>query len=244
MAEIDGEQRAWVKRVLGVDVGADASSAPDVNDLLDLKNRLAEATRAIAKLKADGDPAVVPLTTALSAAAAAYQGNSATAGPLVDTVESDLALALSRARSREAAKVGAGKVEYGKLLLRWRSALSGVQSNLKALGEALLADPEVQEDEHYEQIEDAVAELPDLIPDFGGVLDDLLTQAGRPGADVAALHREALETLAEYREELAESPELKELEPFAAQAGLGQFLLFSEFDAALKDVEGSIRKAL
>jgi hypothetical protein len=161
----------------------------------------------------------------------------------MDELERALGLALSAARGRTEAEKNVGVVQHAKLLLRWRTAKSRVETNLGQLGAKMLADPEVMEDPLYDDVEEAVGQLPEIMPDFSGLLEELLEEASEPGADVAGLTRDALDTLKEYRADVAESGALQELEEFASEYGLGQFGLLSEFNAALDELETELRKA-
>lgn len=213
------------------------------DDPLDLRARLASAAADLAPLKAANDPAFPALLERFAAATASVKAKTPEAGATMDTLEAELARARSAARGRAAGAGSTGKVAYAKLLLRWHDAQAKVGDNLKALGAALLADPEIQADPDFAAIEQGVAELPHLVPELGGRLDDLLDAARDPAADTAALNQEALGVIKDYRSQIAAVGALRELEPFAAGTAAGTIGLFTEFDAALNDLEAALAKA-
>ena len=71
----------------------------------------------------------------------------------------------------------------------------------------------------------------------------MLDAARDPSADTEALHRDALGIIASYRSALGQVSALQDLEPFAAQTSAGKIALFSEFSAALNDLEVELSKA-
>lgn len=241
MAHDSEAQRAWVLRVLQVDTAGPASEAESVD--LQLKPRLDAASRQIEALKAEGDPALPRLLPAQAATMEAVGAGSAEAASLLDTLEAELASALSKARARAAARVSEGAVNYGKLLLRWHAAQDRVAANLQALGQALLTDPELIDDPDFEDIQEAVEDLPDLVPEFGAQLDDLLDEARDDPSRRTELHQEALILLRQYRKRLGAISALKELEGFSAQTGAGSLRLFGEFDDAISALETELAKS-
>lgn len=233
------EKIAWVERVLGV-TGAGGGS----DDPLELTNRFAEAGRLVDAFKADGDPALPTLLTAYANAQRAIEAKTDDAGEMMDALERELGLATSAARGRQAKQVSAGSVDYAKLLLRWRGAQQAVDENLKALGAKLLNHPDVADDPDPDEVKGLIADLPYLVPDFGSELDDLLDEARKPNADVAALNSEALDVVAEYGARIRQVSALRELETLAAESGAGQIAIFREFDAALGELKAQLEKSV
>lgn len=234
---------AWVKRVLGFDV-TDPGLDIQADDPLDLRNRLAEATKQIEALQATGDPAELSdLVGAHAAAARAVESRAQNAGDMMDLLERQLARSRQEARYREESAELSGKVAYAKLLLRWRQAQGAVLDRVETLGSLLRNHPEVQEDEDPEELLDLIDDFPTLIPEFGAELDDILDDARKPGADLEELHDAARDVLRRYRAELARMSALQELEDLARSAGAGSLALYTELESALDELEAELGKA-
>ena len=236
MAGLDEAKRAWLQRVLGVTL-VNASGASD------LVGRLAEATKQVDRAKAEGGPALPTLLNIQANAMRAVQAGDPKAGPLLDLLERELARAATAARTREAEEVSAGVVDYAKLLLTWRDAQAKVEENLQTLSQAILNHPDLEDDDDPDEIRELAADIPLFAPEFGGELADLLDAARKPGADVAALHREALDTIDEYRDALKSVAELRELERLAALAGAGDLGLYRELSGALGALQAQLEQA-
>jgi hypothetical protein len=179
--------------------------------------------------------------------AAAKTDPAAVVGSL-DALERDIARAMSAARAREAGPTTGRGVSYRKLLLRWREAQMIVQSNIKAVGTTLLARPDVQADPRIGEVKKAAAALPNLVPKFGGKLEDVLESgskledvldaemnASNP-AEMAGLAAEAIEAIDEYRRQLA-TVQLLPLENFAAKDLQTALPLHSALDQALAELK-------
>lgn len=231
----------WVQRVLGVTI-ADRSEEPPHDDPLDLKGRLATAERQLDGLKAEGGPELPDLLKEFAAAQAAVQNQGNDAPDLMNALESALARARQAALHRKNSQDLGGKVDYAKLLLRWRRAQTVVMTNMTDLAATLRTNPEVLQDPDSEEVLDLIDEFPDLLPQFGHALDDVLDDAGKPGANVAALREDALDILSDYRTEVDKVREIKDLEDLAVKAGIGSFAMFSEFQAAFDELERELGK--
>ena len=151
------------------------------DDPLDLNNRMAAAAKQLNALKAANDPAFPSLLALLGPANTAMKAKSPDAGSAMDALESALGRAISAARGRAAGAGNTGKVAYAKLLLRWHDAQKRVDENLKALGQALLADPEVQDDPDFDVIQQGVADLAYLVPELGRQAGRRAGRCARPG---------------------------------------------------------------
>lgn len=225
----DAERAEWVLRVLGVRIGASDDG---------LVQRLGEVGRALQGLKAAGDPGLPLLLADFAKATAAVKGRTGEAPELVEALESTLARAQSAARGREAATTNPRSVAFTKLLLRWNEAQKRVDANLSALGDAVLALDEVQADPRLSFVEEALKGLPELVPEFGGRLDDALKDCINTGR--AAEARAALAVLADYRKQLGGVPELAQLEAFSKRNLGGDFGLYSELDGAMAELEAEL----
>jgi hypothetical protein len=97
----------------------------------------------------------------------------------------------------------------------------------------------VQADPRIEEVKQAVAALPNLVPKFGGELEDVL-DAGMNASDPPELVRLAAEAIAAidaYRQQLAAAAKLLDLEDFAAR-DLGTGLpLHGALDQALVELK-------
>lgn len=228
-ADLDARAE-WVRRVLGVQMGAPGA---------DLAPRLAEVGRALQALKAMGDPALPALLASFAAATAAVKGRTAEAPALVDALESEVARARSAARGREAASANPRSINFTKLLLRWNEAQKRVNANLAELGTAVLALDEVKADPRLATVKEALKRLPKLVPEWGDQLDDALKDCinagGGPAAAPAA--RAALDALADYRRKLGGVPALSRLEAFSKRRIGADLALYRELDGAMAELE-------
>jgi hypothetical protein len=235
------DKSAWVLRVLGVAVTSRGDQAPQ-DDPLDLKNRLATASRQLDELKAEGAPELPDLLKIFADTQTAVQGKADEAGERMNTLEEQVARARQAAQYRKNSQELAGKVDYAKLLLRWRRAQTVVMTNMQDLASALRGNPEVLNDPDPEEVLDLIDEFPDLIPEFGTALDNVLDACNKPDADVATLREDALEILEDYRAEVEKVLEIKDLEELATKAGIGNFSLFTEFQSAFAELEKELGK--
>ena len=152
--------------------------------------------------------------------------------------ERNVASSASASRSTEATPGKGRGVAYRKMLLRWREAQAAFSTNLKTLGTTVLARPEVQADPRIDAIRQAVDELPLLVPEFGGELEDVL-DAGLSESDPAEQARLATEGMAAidaYRQQLASS-QLAALEQFAAKELGATLPMGSALDQALVELK-------
>lgn len=123
--------------------------------------------------------------------------------------------------------------------MRWRDAQAQFDANLNAVGTTLLARPDIQADPRLEEIKQAVAALPRLVPEFGGKLEDVL-DAGINAVDPAEAARLATEGIAAidaYRQQLAAASHLVELEQFAAKDLGAGLALHGTLDEALVELK-------
>ncbi len=231
----------WVQRVLGVTI-ADRLETPPPDDPFDLNGRITTAERQLNALKAEGGPELPDLLKAFAAASQAVQSKGSDAPGLMDELERLLSRAQQAAQYRKNSQEFAGKVDYAKLLLRWRRAQSVAMTNMQDLAAALRTNPQVLTDPDPDEVLDLIDEFPDLIPRFGGALDNVLDEANKPGADVASLREQALDILEDYRAEVDKVTEIKDLEDLAKKAGIGNFALFSEFESAFDELERELGK--
>jgi hypothetical protein len=228
------ERAAWIARVLGVSVpthGATDSAA--------LSSRLASCVPLLKALKEEGAPDMPALLTAAEAAKSGL--NSANGAELLDTLEGMIARARSAAEERQAIAANDDGISYPKLLLRWRSAQSQAREAVARIGRAVLAMPEVQGDPRFARVQSAVTTLPDLIPDLGGQLADLLEQGIKTGND-AGIARDALAAVASYRRYLADASALRSLESFARKY-VGDLPIYTALAGALAQITESLDAA-
>jgi len=138
-----------------------------------------------------------------------------------------------RAAEADAISKAGGGVAYAKLRLRWDGALKAAQANLAQFGQKMLGHKEAAAFKDREALEDAVRNLSQLLPDFGSTLADLLDAAHQAGADEKpGLKAKAVEAIDDYRQKLADEPELAELE----RTFLGPIGVYAEMEAALDEL--------
>jgi hypothetical protein len=145
----------------------------------------------------------------------------------------------SAQRGRDAAAtIPRGTVAYRTMLLRWRRAQSDVADNLAAVGRAVLAHPEVQGDPRLGEVERAVAELPKLVPTFGGALEDVLDAAMSTAdpTETARLAKQGVAAIDSYRNQLGAASQLLELEEFASSDLGAGTALRSALDGVLAEM--------
>lgn len=157
----------------------------------------------------------------------------------IDALEADLARATSAARAGEAAPAQGRGVAFRKLLLRWREAQGQFDANLKSLGASLLALPEIKADPRLAQLEKVVAALPQLVPTFGGRLEDALDAGMNTDvpAEVQRLAAESIAAIDAYRQQLAAAAYLQKLEEFAAKDLGAGLRLHGVLDQALVELK-------
>lgn len=236
---MDSNKVAWVERFLGVRIAEPSlqEPRPPSDDPLDLRNRLNNAAKAINVMKAEGDPALPDLLKALLPAADAVKGGRPEAAELMNRLEEVLARARQAAQHRSLSQEFKGKVDYAKLLLRWHNAQTRVLTNIQQLSARLETNEEVLADDDPDEILDMIESFPDLIPQFGRALDDVLDECLKPNADLEALHEEALDILRDYRAEVLKVEALRGLEVIGKDIGLGTIGLVSEFENAFDEME-------
>lgn len=117
-----------------------------------------------------------------------------------------------------------------------------VASDLDALGKTILGRPDVKADPRLKDVEAVVAALPQLIPKFGGALEDVLDaglNAG-DGAHAGRLAQEAIVAVDAYRKQLDGAPHLLAFEAFLSKE-MGQSLALHQ---ALDDTLVELRQEL
>jgi hypothetical protein len=174
-------------------------------------------------------------------AKAAIDANQlADASLTLDVMEAALAEAMRAAFMATVAKEAGHRVEYGKLLLTWRTAQEAARQRLQALAAAILTDQEVKNDPRYEQVQEAARDLTDVLPDFGPDLEDALDaldkakgDKAKDDKDRAALAKRAHDLIDDYVALLDGAEELAELTSFASDEDFEQGDLGSDLREAL-----------
>ena len=241
----DAAKTAWVERVLGLAVrggvaqGGQPTAASLSGELGTLGRRIAAASGGDAALR---ESLAKIATEAQNAIKVSDLGAAAEAlGRLREAMAPAGAGDLTRSaeRAREAAAANTRGIAYPKLLLRWRDAQSLVAGNLASVGKSILARPDVQTDPRFKDVEKIVAALPQLVPKFGGQLEDVL-DAGLnegDGPNASRLAAQAIVAIDEYRQRLGAAVPLLELEKFLAKE-MGQGVALHEaLDEALVELK-------
>ncbi len=154
----------------------------------------------------------------------------------------DLAGASQSARRVEEARaVNVRGIAYPKLLLSWRQAQTDALAALDRMGQDYLAQPNVQADPRYEEVEAAVEDLSDLIPDLGEELSDLLDRGINEGSD-AGIAKDAVAVIGRYRASIASATQLGALEQFARKY-VGELAVIALLDGALAKIAAGLETA-
>ena len=228
----DAVRDAWIKRVLGMDLRAPRPQP------VDLAQRVQSAARALRVLRDVAAPEFSDLTNRLVQIRQAAALGPVGATESLAALERDIARAASAARAREGGSPKGRGVAYVQMLLRWRAAQETLNANLAALGTKLLARREIQEDPRLDSIKQGVAALPQLVPKFGGELEDALDagMSATDGAERTRLEAVAIKAIDTYREKLVGLSHLVELEKLAAEDLGAQLPLHGALDAALLEL--------
>jgi hypothetical protein len=128
-----------------------------------------------------------------------------------------------------------------KLLVDWRAAQSAAEAGLGAIGDALLADEEVQNDPRFDAVFDTVRELPDLLPSFGQSLDATVETLLSDGVKTPGVLADSLKAVADCRARLAGASVLGDLEDFAADQYGGDFRVYSPLVEALAKIDEELK---
>jgi hypothetical protein len=228
----------WVKRVLGLNVpagqpepgGLDQELQTWRQDILDQAGMLADkSVRArIEQLGSD-------------AAAAIADGSLGAAHSILDAMDTALNDARRAQTNRSAVAESGNKVEYAKLLLRWRESQSSTRERIEQLAASILADPEVQADPRFEDVVEAAADLVDVMPGFGRELEDVLDGLDKlTDPDQRAAQVEAARAQIDACRNLLDSAdELAELSQFAGEE-YGEADLAGDLREALTELAGAL----
>ncbi|HET6234427.1 MAG TPA: hypothetical protein VFE41_05580 [Acetobacteraceae bacterium] len=228
-------QVKWISRVLGVAVPLGEVSEPNFDFTTELHDRLAEVLGMVRTL-ADRDTAGRIVALGQQAKAAIDANQLADASMTLDVMEAALTEARRAAFMATVAKEAGHRVEYGKLLLTWRTAQEAARQRLQALGAAILTDQEVKNDPRYKEVQEAARDLTDVLPDFGPDLADALDaldKARDEKKERAALIERAQDLIDDYVALLDGAEELAELTSFAGDEDYEQ-----------GDLGGDLREAL
>jgi hypothetical protein len=224
-------QDAWVARVLGVSVdGGDEAPGELDQELESWRQGILEQ----AALLTDAEAKQRIQELGKQAGTLIAEGSLGAAHSILDAMDTALNKARRTAMNREVIAESGNKVEYAKLLLRWREAQSETRERIKQLASGILADPEVKADPRFDDVVEAAADLADVMPDFGAALEDLLDGLDKiTDPEQRALQVEAARNEIDLcRETLDTADELSELADFAND----------EYGEA--DLAGSLREAL
>lgn len=242
------EKRAWVARVLGVQIG-DAGQAPGDGDLQagDFESALQSWRQDMLKQAARlGDGEARTRIEALGAEAASLiaGGKLGAAQSLLDAMSTALAGAQRAASIRTAANDAGNRVDYAKLLLRWRGAQAATRMRIEELGRRLLADPEVMADPRYEEVEQVAADLISAMPEFGERLEDLIDGLDKLTDPVARAPQveQARGEIERCRAILDDASELAGLSDFASEE-YGDIDLIEDLRESLIELAGTLSDA-
>jgi hypothetical protein len=234
------EQDAWVSRVLGVSVGTDSGSGDLDQELqtwrLDMLGQAARLTDGEARKRIEA--------LGQQAASLIADGKLGAAHSILDAMSTALLEAQRKAKNEEVTRESGSKVEYAKLMLRWRKAQSDTRGRIQELAAQLLADEEVKADPRYDDVVEAASDLVDVMPGFGQALEDLLDGLDRitDPAERARNVEAARGEIEKCRQLLDTADELAELAEFAADE-YAQGDLADELRDALTEIAGTLAGA-
>jgi hypothetical protein len=220
-----------------VEGDADAISLGDI----DLYGpRLDAARQRVQSLQEQARPAAADLAAQLGAVARLVDAGTAGEGDL-DDLEDALLEAEMELRVDAISQEIRIPLTLKKLLIEWRAAQDVAQAGIGAIGDAFLADAEVQGDPRFDVVFDTVKTLPDLLPSFGRSLDQTIDALLSDGAKTKAVMDASLEAVAECRARLAGAAVLGELEALARAQYGGDFRAYTPMAESLARIEQELR---
>ena len=239
------DKAAWIQRVLGVTMVAppavadkqDAGTDEAIRE--ELRDRIREM---VGDIKVLADRSLVPKLAALANDAnAAVKGDDLVAAEIaVDELEMGVVQARS-ATPAPMAESRSGLVKYRKAQIAWNQARGVARAGLERLGQAVMADPELQDDEDYDEIAALAGQFTTLLPQFDDELAEMvdsLEDAVSPEAReplIAALKHK----VTEYRDTLKDAEGLAELQALADDS-YGGVPFFHSLDQALQSLQAAI----
>lgn len=234
------EKAVWVVRVLGVQIETDAS-AQDVEDAAELDERLADArvrTQILTRAKA---PDAAELNEQLLAVTKLVTARDATASEVLLELEEALFAAEAAGRAQNLPSELRVPLSLRKLMIDWRAAQQAADTGIKAIGDAYLADPEVQADPRFDEVLATVRELPTLIPQFGTELSDAVDAVFNDGAKTKSVVASGLKVVQTYRSAIASAPILADLEELAREDLGGDFPISAPLLETLGKIETELQ---
>jgi hypothetical protein len=238
----DDVKRQWVERVLNIKLSDPTDGGEDGSDAL----RPTEFASRIKDLILQGSVLAEPYRTEIIAKGSAVNevlksGDLDATESEIEDLEDALTRAAGEARVAEALKGVKGLVQYRKLQISWRDAQTSANAELARFIAAVLADPEVQEDELYPDVVEATAAASTLVPGFGGDLSDVLDKLdATTDAEVRNdLTAEAKKLIGEYSSMLDDAEGLRELQSLSDDE-YGGISFFGELQKALRSLETAI----
>ena len=241
------EKAAWIERVLGIAMpSATNSDTAEVRDA-GADDAIREELRArmremVIEAKLLPDKAAVPGLIALAQAAAeAAKGTDLVAAEIaVDELEMAVAQARSAANVA-AAQTRKGLVKYRKAQIAWNDARAKARAELERFSRAVLADPDIQEDELYDEVVALSGEFTTLLPQFDDELEEIVDRLdGIVAEDARApLIAELKSKVAEYRALLNEAEGLADLQSLADDE-YGGLSFFHALDEALNALQANL----
>jgi hypothetical protein len=231
------DKRAWVASVLGVELTGATQKSSNEAALHDLLAGLGDSLR---ELRAANAPELATLLAAFKSVSANLA--AANAAEHVEELAAAVAQALGAARQREAQSAPRLTIDARKLLVTWHTAQSAVVSNIASLGQTILARDDVKRDPRLPKVQEVVASLPKLVPDFGTALDDLFNKAVNTGS-MDGIASDALVVIADYRTKLSGAAKLLSLQDFASKDLGTNARLVTALSDALGELERELKAA-
>lgn len=214
------KQDQWLQRVLGVTLPSGPAALDDDDGELDvaaltdwLDDIEAQAAALPKQIRADllarakqARPKLQPDT--IKAAAAELMA-----------LTTEIADAARTARVEQAAEES-GTVVYQALVRQWQEAQDAARTRLDGFVATLLADPELQEDPRFPNLQQAAGQIGALIPSDGGQLQQALLalDTSSNAAESDAAREDAVAAIDSYRNSLTVQTDLETLQQVADEA--------------------------
>jgi hypothetical protein len=213
------QQHQWVQRVLGVTLPGGPAASEDDEEL-----DAASLTEWLDDLEAQA--AVLPRPVRADLLARVKQTRPALqTDPIKAATAALLALTTAiadaaRTARMEQASAESGNVVYQALVRQWQDAQDAARTHLDGFVATLLADPELQADPRFPNLQQAAGQLEALIPSDGGQLQQaLLALDGSSGPEEStAARKDAVAAIESYRNSLTVQTDLETLQQVADEA--------------------------
>jgi uncharacterized protein (DUF2267 family) len=237
------KQDQWLQRVLGVTLSGGPAASDDDEEL-----DVAALTDWLDDIEAQA--AALPKQVRADLLARAKQARPKLQPDTIKEAAAEL-MALTteiadaaRTARVEQATAESGTVVYQALVRQWQEAQDAAHTRLDGFVARLLADPELQEDPRFPNLQQAAGQLGALIPSDGGQLQQALLALGSSSGptESAAAREDAAAAIDSYRNSLTVQTDLETLQQVADEAYDGTPFLKSLL-LSLDDLGAKLKRA-